>query len=196
MTTSQALNDSLRVTVLGELPADLVDRLDQHQLRSNEPIPLHGGHWAIPLKAADAALAKELHQVYPDSDIAIQQPHALPQVAVFDMDSTLIGIECIDELAKAHGVGEQVAAVTEQAMRGELDFSQSFEQRLSTLRGLSRQAVDDLATNLPLNPGLEFMVSGLKELGCRLVILFLVVLPPLLINWRPSMALTAWWRIS
>ena len=170
VTSVATLNDCLRLTVLGGVTPELIDRLDHLQLRAGEPIALRGGHWAIPLKAADASLAQQLRTWYPATDMAIQQPQVLPQVAVFDMDSTLIGIECIDELAAAHGVGEQVAAVTERAMQGELDFSASFEQRLSQLRGLSRSAVNHLADHLPLNPGLEKMVAGLKQLGCRLVI--------------------------
>ena len=164
------IHDQCRVTVLGDLPSDLVSRLDHLHLRDGDPLALAGGHWAIPIKGVDAHLRQTLRSTYVDRDIAVQLPHALPQVAVFDMDSTLIGIECIDELAKAHGVGEQVSAVTEAAMRGELDFSESFAQRLATLKGLPRQVVSDLAHALPLNPGLPQMVAGLKQLGCRLVI--------------------------
>lgn len=79
----------------------------------------------------------------------------------FDMDSTLIECECIDELAVKAGVGDQVKAVTAAAMRGELDFSGSFVKRLSLLDGLKLEALDELKEELPLMPGMESLVTKL-----------------------------------
>ncbi|WP_370661075.1 phosphoserine phosphatase SerB [Psychrosphaera algicola] len=86
------------------------------------------------------------------------------------MDSTAIQIECIDEIAILAGVGEEVAKVTEQAMRGELDFAESLRARVKTLTDAPVSVVDDVAKNLPLMPGLENLVSELKHNGWKVVI--------------------------
>jgi len=109
-----------------------------------------------------------------DVDLAFQlagPPSGLPCLAVFDMDSTLITCECIDELAAVAGSGEEVAAITAAAMRGELDFAESFRRRLATLADLPSTAIDELAQRLPYTPGIERMVRGFKRIGCRLGIL-------------------------
>jgi phosphoserine phosphatase len=89
---------------------------------------------------------------------------------VFDMDSTLIEAEVIDELAKLAGVGDQVAAITAAAMRGELDFKQSFTKRLGLLRGLSEESVRALIERIPLTPGAESLFRRLRERGVRTAI--------------------------
>ncbi|MGM8849799.1 phosphoserine phosphatase SerB [Salinicola halophyticus] len=89
----------------------------------------------------------------------------------FDMDSTLIQAEVIDELARRHGVYDEVAAITERAMRGELDFQQSFRERMSKLEGLDESVLADIAESLPLMPGLERLMGYLKRLGYRTAIL-------------------------
>ncbi|MDB2373785.1 phosphoserine phosphatase SerB [Psychrosphaera haliotis] len=86
-----------------------------------------------------------------------------PGLLVMDMDSTAIQIECIDEIAKLAGVGEQVAAVTASAMRGELDFAESLHARVATLKGAPQSVITDVASKLPLMPGLESLVSCLKQ---------------------------------
>ena len=89
----------------------------------------------------------------------------------FDMDSTLVGTECIDELADRAGVGEQVRAITESAMRGEIDFIESFTRRVSLLEGLDESVMKDIAENLPFNEGLERMMKILKRVGYKTAIL-------------------------
>ncbi len=89
----------------------------------------------------------------------------------FDMDSTLVGAECIDELAEKAGVGEQVKAITESAMRGEIDFKESFTRRVALLKGLDVSVMEDIARNLPLNEGLERMMKILKRVGYKTAIL-------------------------
>ena len=89
----------------------------------------------------------------------------------FDMDSTLIHTECIDELADRAGVGEQVRAVTESAMRGEIDFTESFRRRVELLRGLDEAVMQDIASALPYNEGLERMMKVLKRVGYKTAIL-------------------------
>jgi phosphoserine phosphatase len=93
------------------------------------------------------------------------------RLVAFDMDSTLIDAEVIDELAKAAGVGEQVAAITERAMRGELDFTASFRARVALLKGLDESALQEIAARLRLNEGAERLVSTLKKMGYKTAIL-------------------------
>lgn len=104
-------------------------------------------------------------------DLALQPLSLLrrsKRLLVLDMDSTLIRIEVIDELARAHGVYEEVKAVTTAAMEGQLDFAESLRQRVAKLKGLSTEALAELANNLPLTPGAERMVRVLKQLGYRI----------------------------
>ena len=93
-----------------------------------------------------------------------------PGLLVMDMDSTAIQIECIDEIAKLAGVGEQVASVTAQAMRGELDFAQSLHARVGTLTGAPVSVINQVAQNLPLMPGLQNLVKVLKEHNWKIAI--------------------------
>jgi phosphoserine phosphatase len=88
-----------------------------------------------------------------------EQSHQKPKLLVFDMDSTFIEIEVIDELARRHGVGESVAKVTEAAMRGELDFAESLISRVACLKGLSESAIHDICISLPLSKGVEKLVD-------------------------------------
>ena len=89
----------------------------------------------------------------------------------FDMDSTLIQTECIDELAKRAGVGDQVAAITEQAMRGEIDFKESFTRRVALLKGLDSSVMKEIAENLPVTEGTERLMTVLKTYGYKIAIL-------------------------
>ena len=89
----------------------------------------------------------------------------------FDMDSTLIGTECIDELAARAGVGDQVKEITASAMRGEIDFTESFTRRVALLEGLDESVMEDIARNLPFNEGLERMMTILKRVGYKTAIL-------------------------
>src|SRR5439155_16068964 len=88
-----------------------------------------------------------------------------------DMDSTLINVEVIDELARLAGVGEQVARITEAAMRGELDFKQSFRQRVSLLKGLEETRVHALLQSISLTEGAEHLIRTLQKRGCKTAIL-------------------------
>ena len=93
------------------------------------------------------------------------------KLAVFDMDSTLIQCEVIDELAKQAGVGDRVVEITERAMRGELDFDQSFRERLGLLHGLDARVVAEIASSLPLSEGAHELMLTLRARGVRTVIL-------------------------
>ena len=89
----------------------------------------------------------------------------------FDMDSTLIQAECIDELARRHGVYDQVAAITERAMRGEMDFKESFTERVALLNGLDVSVMQDIAEHLPITEGTDRLMSVLKTCGYKIAIL-------------------------
>jgi phosphoserine phosphatase len=89
-------------------------------------------------------------------------------LVVMDMDSTLINIECIDEIADMQGLKPEVAAITESAMRGEIDFSQSLRKRVGLLTGLGVDALQRVyEERLQLNPGAEFLIATLKQRGIR-----------------------------
>ncbi|MCP4595381.1 phosphoserine phosphatase SerB [Neptuniibacter sp.] len=109
-----------------------------------------------------------------DVDIAFQKDDIFRRnrrLVVFDMDSTLIEAEVIDELAKEAGVGEQVSEITEAAMRGEIDFNESFRRRMALLKGLDVSVLDEIAERLPMTEGAEELVSNLKALGFKTAIL-------------------------
>lgn len=93
------------------------------------------------------------------------------RLVVMDMDSTLIRIEVIDELARAHGVFDQVAAITRRAMLGELDYDRSLRERVALLKGLDARVLHDLAANLPLTEGAETLLRVLKRLGYRTAVI-------------------------
>jgi phosphoserine phosphatase len=107
-------------------------------------------------------------------DIAVQEDNVYRRnrrLVAFDMDSTLIEAEVIDELAAAAGVGEQVAEITERAMRGEIDFTESFHERVGLLKGLSGDVLQEIAERLPVTEGAERLIRNLKSLGYTTVIL-------------------------
>lgn len=107
-------------------------------------------------------------------DIAFQVENMyrrMRRLVCFDMDSTLIQTEVIDELAERAGVGDEVKAITEAAMRGEIDFSESFKKRVSLLKGLDESVMQDIAENLPVTEGMTRLIRILKKSGCKLAIL-------------------------
>jgi phosphoserine phosphatase len=107
-------------------------------------------------------------------DIAFQEDTLYRRnrrLVVFDMDSTLIEAEVIDELAKEAGVGAEVSAITEMAMRGELDFTQSFARRVALLKGLPEDVLERVAERLRLTEGAERLLDTLRRLGYKTAIL-------------------------
>jgi phosphoserine phosphatase len=107
-------------------------------------------------------------------DLAFQQDNMYRRnrrLVAFDMDSTLIEAEVIDELATLAGVGEQVSAITERAMRGEIDFSESFRARVALLKGLDEEALQRVAGELKITEGAEHLISTLRTLGYKTAIL-------------------------
>lgn len=109
-----------------------------------------------------------------DIDIAFQEDNVFRRnrrLVCFDMDSTLIQTEVIDELATRAGVGDEVKKITELAMRGEIDFKQSFTKRVSLLKGLDERVMKEIAENLPITEGAQRLFKTLKRYGYRTAIL-------------------------
>ncbi|MBO4743508.1 MAG: phosphoserine phosphatase SerB [Bacteroidales bacterium] len=121
-------------------------------------------------------LQSELMRLSPEMgfDFSFQRDdmyRRMRRLICFDMDSTLIQAECIDELARRHGVYGQVAAITESAMRGEIDFKESFTRRVALLKGLDVSVMQDIAENLPVTEGVDRLMSVLKTCGYKIAIL-------------------------
>jgi phosphoserine phosphatase len=109
-----------------------------------------------------------------DVDIAFQEDNIYRRnrrLVCFDMDSTLIQAEVIDKLAELAGVGDEVKAITESAMQGEIDFSESFKRRMKLLKGLSEEVLHDVAVNLPITKGARRLIDTLKKYGFKTAIL-------------------------
>tara|TARA_B110000967_G_scaffold103302_1_gene105954 strand:+ start:11514 stop:12737 length:1224 start_codon:yes stop_codon:yes gene_type:complete len=109
-----------------------------------------------------------------DVDIAFQEDNIFRRnrrLVCFDMDSTLIQAEVIDKLAELAGVGDEVKAITESAMQGEIDFNESFKRRMSLLKGLSEDVLQEVAENLPITKGAHRLISTLKSYGFKTAIL-------------------------
>jgi phosphoserine phosphatase len=139
------------------------------QIASVELSVRGGGGDVAGLHAAFLQVSQEL-----EIDIAIQEDNLYRRtrrLVCFDMDSTLIQAEVIDELAKEAGVGAEVAAITEAAMRGELEFADSFRRRLALLKGLDESALRQVARRLPLTDGAERLIRTLKRFGFKVAII-------------------------
>ncbi|PKN08749.1 MAG: phosphoserine phosphatase SerB [Deltaproteobacteria bacterium HGW-Deltaproteobacteria-8] len=123
-----------------------------------------------------AAIRREFMDISSEMgvDIALQEDNVFRRnrrLVAFDMDSTLIQVEVIDELAKRFGVGDEVSAITAGAMRGEYDFKESLRRRLSLLKGLDAKVLEEVAATLPLTEGAERLISNLKRLGFKIAII-------------------------
>jgi phosphoserine phosphatase len=107
-------------------------------------------------------------------DVVVQPEHLFKKrkkVIVFDMDSTIVDGEIIDEMAKAAGVGAKVAAITEKGMRGEIDFSESLRARVSLLRGLRIKSLESVAKTVQLTKGSEELIAALREMGFKVALI-------------------------
>ncbi len=107
-------------------------------------------------------------------DIALQKENLhrrAKRLVVLDMDSTLIQVEVIDELARLAGIGAQVADITHRAMNGELDFKQALRERVSLLKGLSSDALEEVYRSLPFTPGAKNLVRVLRQLGFKTAVI-------------------------
>jgi phosphoserine phosphatase len=120
----------------------------------------------------ESALRRALDAHFPESDgLIAREPIRVPDVFVSDMDSTMIGQECIDELADFAGLKPQIAAITERAMQGELDFAAALRERVGLLAGLEETAIARcLADRIRPMEGARTLVATLKHRGCRAVL--------------------------
>lgn len=119
------------------------------------------------------SLCKHLNEMF-NLDAVIQDKssaRSTKKLACFDMDSTLIQHEVMDELAYKYGIGEKIAAITESAMRGEISFKQSFNQRLACLKGFDASLIPKIAQNLKLTTGAKILIKTLKAHGIKVIIL-------------------------
>ena len=127
----------------------------------------------IELPRGDAGQVRAvLDAAFPGADLLLgDRPFTLPRVFVSDMDSTMIGQECIDELADFAGLNPPIAAITERAMQGELDFESALRERVALLAGLSASAIDQcLVERIRPIAGAKTLVATLKAHGCRAVL--------------------------
>lgn len=114
--------------------------------------------------------ALDAHFAPSDGLVCASEP-AVPAIFISDMDSTMIGQECIDELADFAGLKERISDITERAMQGELDFEQALRERVALLAGLRESAIDDcLSQRIRPMPGARTLVETLKKFGCRTVL--------------------------
>ena len=123
-----------------------------------------------------AAMQEELMRISSEMEIdfSFQKDdmyRRMRRLICFDMDSTLIQTECIDELADRAGVGSEVRAITESAMRGEIDFKESFTRRVALLKGLDSSVLEDIATKMPITEGVDRLMFVLKSCGYKIAIL-------------------------
>ena len=147
-----------------------ISRLSEDTLASVEI------HASLPVGRDREALKRSLLAVATKAgfDVSLQRESLFrrsKRMVVMDMDSTLIRIEVIDELARAAGVGEKVAKITERAMQGEMDYDESLRQRVALLAGLDVKVLDEIANNLPLTEGAETLIRVLKRLGFRTAVI-------------------------
>jgi phosphoserine phosphatase len=147
-----------------------IGRLSEDKLASVEI------HALLPPGRDSDALKRTLLSVATSAgfDVSLQRESLYrrsKRLVVLDMDSTLIQIEVIDELARAAGVGADVSRITERAMQGEMDYDESLRQRVSLLAGLDVAVLDKLASNLPLTDGAETLVRVLKRLGYKIAVI-------------------------
>lgn len=166
------------ITARHGLEIERIDRLSAHAT-SDTPSGLGKSCFELTMRGEltdSQALRREFLNAAQElnADIALQEDSLFRRhrrLAVFDMDSTLIEAEVIDELAKAAGVGELVSAITERSMAGELDFRASFKERLALLKGLDVSVLDAIGASLRLTEGAEVLFAELKRLGYKTAIL-------------------------
>lgn len=141
-------------------------------VRAAEPLRTCEDVLQIEADGDAAVLRQTIDRHFPRADLLVSAAEpAVPKVFVSDMDSTMIQAECIDELADFAGLKEQIAAITERAMQGELDFAEALTERVRLLGGLGEGAIAQcLAERVPPMPGAATLVATLKDLGCFTVL--------------------------
>jgi len=168
--SARALSSISRVISDSGFNIETIQRLEQAQVTCLElRVSSENPKGPRTLKKALLPVAREN-----GVDVALQPDtffRRVKRLVVFDLDSTLIQTEIIDEMAAAAGQAEQVKRLTELAMNGELDFRQTLEQRVALLAGLTTEAMDEISRNLPLTPGAEQLLLVLKRMGFRTAVI-------------------------
>lgn len=176
--SGSAISKVANIIAENDLNIDMIHRLSGRIPMDGEAAPRHsciefsvrGTPKDLDLMRASFLTMATEEQV----DIALQEDNVFRRnrrLVAFDMDSTLIQAEVIDELAKAAGSGDLVSSITESAMRGEIDFQESLRQRLGTLKGLDESVMEDIARKLPITEGAERLISNLKKFGYKTAII-------------------------
>ncbi|MCF6242920.1 MAG: phosphoserine phosphatase SerB [Bacteroidales bacterium] len=168
--TDLVYNQSLNIDIITRLTGRPSIKKDSLKNKSSVELSLRGN------PVDELAFRNSLMKISQETgvDIAFQKDNIYRRtrrLVCFDMDSTLIQTEVIVELAKRHGVGDQVHEITEAAMRGELDFNESFIQRVALLKGLDENVMFDIARNLPITEGAETLFRNLRKYGFKTAIL-------------------------
>jgi len=167
---AEALHALARTLAAEEANIEKISRLSEDTLASVEI------HASLPPGRDREALKRSLLAVATKTgfDVSLQRESLYrrsKRMVVMDMDSTLIRIEVIDELARAAGVGEAVSKITERAMQGEMDYDESLRQRVGLLAGLDVKVLDQIANDLPLTEGAETLIRVLKRLGYKTAVI-------------------------
>ena len=186
------LSEALRPTSIGALASKIAEQGGNiDRIHRTASYPLTAIEFEVSLNLNDENLKviqRELAEIAQSNgiDIAVEQSglaRRAKRIVLLDMDSTLIQQEVIDLLAEKHGVGEEVSAITESAMRGELDFTQSLKARVSLLAGADIEIINSVKAGITLTPGARTLIRTLHKLGHKVGVVsggFLDVIEPLL----------------
>ena len=169
VTAAEGLNIDQISRLSGRVPLDSLDRPDAVGKACVEFSIRGEGRDISAYRKSLLELSSQMNVDLAYQEDTVYRRHR--RLVVFDMDSTLIEGEVIDELAAEAGVGEAVATITARAMAGEIDFQQSFRERVAMLKGLDEKVLDRIAARLRLSEGAEHLVQTLKTLGYRTAIL-------------------------
>lgn len=169
-TTKIIAQQGLNIDSILRLSGRMSIKEPQRNVRASIEFSLRGN------PADRATMQKELMNMSQEMAVDFSFQHddmyrRMRRLICFDMDSTLIQTECIDELAKRAGVGDKVSEITSRAMRGEIDFKESFKERVALLKGLDASVMKDIAEHMPITEGTDRLMSVLKTCGYKIAIL-------------------------
>lgn len=169
-TTKIIAQQGLNIDSILRLSGRMSIKEPQRNVRASIEFSLRG------TPADRATMQKELMNMSQEMAVDFSFQHddmyrRMRRLICFDMDSTLIQTECIDELAKRAGVGDKVSEITARAMRGEIDFKESFKERVALLKGLDASVMKDIAEHMPITEGTDRLMSVLKTCGYKIAIL-------------------------
>lgn len=169
-TTKIIAQQGLNIDSILRLSGRMSIKEPQRNVRASIEFSLRGN------PADRATMQKELMNMSQEMAVDFSFQHddmyrRMRRLICFDMDSTLIQTECIDELAKRAGVGDKVSKITARAMRGEIDFKESFKERVALLKGLDASVMKDIAEHMPITEGTDRLMSVLKTCGYKIAIL-------------------------